>query len=143
VKVAIPCSEIDCSGLFDDWHWILPTMHHPVMIGYFGDTVFNAPDGSLWLLDVLEGTYQRIAANTDEFETLLRNPDNADLWFTQNWVEIATAHGLIPAIDQCLGWHIPPLFGGPFEIENIGVFPRRTYLCIQGQLHRQARPPLN
>ncbi|MER9212572.1 DUF1851 domain-containing protein [Mesorhizobium sp. M0663] len=138
-KATINCEDIDCSGLFHDWSWLVPTSHTPLMVGHFGDTVFAAPDGSLSLLSTLDGEYERIARTGAEFNRLKGDPENVDSWFQWGWANIALQSGIVPKDDECLGWKIAPILGGQFGVDEIMTFPRRAYLSIQGQLHRQIR----
>lgn len=135
--LAISCSELDWRPLLMEWRWLVPTDHTPLLIGAFGDWVIGAPDGSHWLLDLLEGRYYRIAANSEEFNVAKLDEANLSLWFSADWVGVATQHGLIPDFDECLGWAIHPRLGGPFAPENIKIFPLRLYQSLMGQLHRQ------
>ncbi len=107
------------------------------MIGHFGDTVFGAPDGSHWLLSILDGDYQLIARSPADFNLLNKNPQNMDDWFCWNWAAMAFENGIVPKEGQCLGWKIAPALGGRIGIEEIMIYPRRAYLSIQGQLLRQ------
>lgn len=47
-----------------------------------------------------------------------------------SWLVVAAAHGMQPDKDECLGWRLHPLIGGPLEVANPS---------LMGQLHRQAR----
>jgi hypothetical protein len=136
-EAAISIADIDSVGLFDDWDWLVPHAHSPLMIGHFGDAVFGAPDGSLWLLDLLEGRYGQIAHDSGEFNRLKLESDNLNRWFTWDWVVIAGQNGLVPGPAQSLGWKVAPAIGGDFSVANIQVFSRRVYLDLQGQLFRQ------
>jgi len=109
------------------------------MVGAFGDWIFGAPDGSMWTLCLLEGDYRQVAQTSDEFNRLKQQPENLNSWFKANWVSIAAGHGIVPKLDECLGWKKPPVLGGPFAVDNISVFSLRVYQCIQGQLHQQIR----
>lgn len=135
--IAISCDRLDCTDLLSAWTWLVPPDHIPLMVGAFGDWIFGAPDGSHWALCLLEGDYRQIARDSAEFNRLKRQRENLDSWFKADWVEIAARHGLVPNIDECLGWKIPPFLGGKFSVDNIAVFPLRVYQSIQGQLHRQ------
>jgi hypothetical protein len=136
-EAAISIADIESTGLFDAWNWLVPESDTPLMIGHFCDTVFGAPDGSLWLLDLMEGHYGRIARDSDEFRRLKIDADKVNRWFTWDWVVIAGQNGLVPGPEQCLGWKVPPVIGGDFSLSNIQLFPRRVYLDLQGQLFRQ------
>lgn len=135
--LALSCADIDCALLLKDWNWLVPDGHRPLMIGAFGDWIMGAPDSSLWSLELLEGTYTRIAENPEAFNHAKLDPDNLNLWFMAEWVEIADRHGLVPSADECLGWKIHPILGGPFEAKNIEVFALIVYQSIMGQMFRQ------
>ncbi|MER8975193.1 MULTISPECIES: hypothetical protein [unclassified Mesorhizobium] len=95
-NAAIKCEDIDCSRLFDDWSWLVPASHTPLIIGHFGDTVFAAPDGLHWLLSTLDGEYERIAKDSAEFNRLKGDPENVDIWFQWGWANIALQSGIVP-----------------------------------------------
>lgn len=138
-SIATSCSDIDWAPLLQDWRWLVPDDHLPLMVGVFGDWIMGAPDDSLWSLELLEGSYSRIADNAEEFNRAKSNPDNLNLWFMAEWAEIAERHGLVPSGDQCLGWKVHPMLGGKFEADNIQLFSLRVYQSLMGQLFRQLR----
>jgi hypothetical protein len=135
--LAISCADLDWRPLLVEWDWLVPPDHTPLLIGAFGDWVIGAPDGSHWSLDLLEGQYTRIAANSAEFNVAKRDEENLNLWFSADWVTIASERGIIPATTECLGWKVHPRLGGPFAVENIQIFSLRVYQALMGQLHRQ------
>ena len=135
--LAIACEGMDCGPLLEDWRWLVPHELTPLMIGIFGDWVFGAPDASHWHLDLLEGQLTRIASDSAEFNRLKSLDQYRDAWFSANWADIALSNGLVPNRDECLGWKIAPVLGGPFAADNIQVFSLRVYQCLQGQLFRQ------
>ncbi len=135
--LAISCERLDCEPLLVDWRWIVPEDAKPLMIGIFGDWIFGAPDGSLWHLDLLEGQFTQIALNSDEFNAKKREEQHRNDWFGANWADIALAEGMTPNDDECLGWKIAPVLGGPFSIENIQVYSLRVYQSVTGQLFKR------
>jgi len=135
--LAISCREFDCEPLLTDWRWLVPSDDTPLMIGIFGDWVFGAPDGSHWHFDLLEGRFHRIADDSNEFDTKKQEDQYRDEWFGANWADIALENGLVPELQECLGWKIAPIIGGPFSLDNIQLFPLSVYQTINGQLHRQ------
>src|SRR5262245_5362561 len=108
--------------LLADWKWLVPEKDTPLFISIFGDWVFGAPDGSLWVLSVLEGDYRKIAANASEYNRLNKSFDWMSETFMAGWQEIAHRHGLSPRKDQCLGWKVHPMLGGKFEVANLQLF---------------------
>ncbi|MEO7690906.1 MAG: T6SS immunity protein Tdi1 domain-containing protein [Sphingomonas sp.] len=137
--LVISCSNIDWHPLLHDWRWLVPSDDTALFLGAFGDWVCGAPDGSIWSLELLEGTYSRIAGSAEEYNLAKASPDNLNLWFMAEWVEIAERHGLVPGMEECLGWKLHPIFGGSFSVENIQVFSLVVYQSLMGQLFRQIR----
>ena len=122
-----------------DWDWLVSPRMTPLMVSVFGDVLLGAPDGSLWLLSMLDGECQQIAADAAEYNRLKRDPEWLDEWFLAAWQEIADRRGLQPKADECLGWKVHPLVGGQIEVDNLQVFSLRLYQSLMAQLHRQLR----
>ncbi|MDQ8731944.1 T6SS immunity protein Tdi1 domain-containing protein [Bradyrhizobium sp. LHD-71] len=135
--LAISCEGMDCKPLLSEWRWLVPSDAIPLMIGIFGDWIFGAPDGSHWHLDLLEGQFQQVARDSTEFNARKREEKYRDEWFGANWADIALAKGFLPNADECLGWKIAPVLGGPFSVENMQVFSLIVYQRLNGQLFRQ------
>src|SRR5258708_35202477 len=107
------------------------------MIGIFGDCIFGAPDGSHWHLDLLEGQFRQVARDSTVFNAKKREEKYRDEWFGANWANIALENGFTPNRDECFGWKVAPVLGGPFSVENIQVFSLIVYQSLNGQLFRQ------
>ena len=133
----VEASQYDCRALLGDWSWLIPSTDTPLFISAFGDWVFGNPNGSLWVLSVLEGSYAQVARNSNEYNTLNKSPDWLEQTFIAGWLSIAAGHGLSPDKDQCLGWRVHPAIGGKFEPSNLQLFDMTVYQSIMGQLHRQ------
>jgi hypothetical protein len=132
-----PAEAFDVEALLEPWRWLVPPEATPLFISVFGDWVFGSPDGSLWALSILEGKFWQIASSPAEYNRLKSSFEWLESTFIAGWQEIAYRHGLVPAVDECIGWKIPPFFGGSFEKENLEIFSMRVYQCIMGQLHQQ------
>jgi hypothetical protein len=135
----IEASQYDTAPLLAEWAWLVPNTAKPLFLSAFGDWVFGDPDGSIWLLSVLEGTYVRIAATAGDYDHLRRSQEWLEETFLSGWQTIAAAHGLEPAPHECLGWKIHPLIGGKFEPANLQLFSMAVYQSLMGQFHRQLR----
>ena len=135
----IAASDYDIPPLLDEWRWLVPAGHTPLFLSAFGDWVFGHPDGSLWLLCVLEGSYEQFARDAAEYNTLNKTVEWVENTFIAGWQPIAAHHGLTPGKDECLGWRLPPILGGKIEVTNLQVFSMRVYQALTGQLHRQLR----
>jgi hypothetical protein len=133
----IEASEYDVSPLLAEWRWLVPESATPLFISAFGDWVFGHPDGSLWALSVLEGSYGTVAQNAAEYNTLNKSTEWLEKTFIAGWQVIAAGNGMQPDKDQCLGWKLHPLLGGKFEVANLQLFSMLVYQSLMGQLHRQ------
>lgn len=133
----IEAAQYDCPALLAEWSWLVPSSDTPLFISAFGDWVFGNPDGSLWVLSVLEGDYTQVARNSHEYNTLNKSGEWLEQTFIAGWLPIAAGHGLVPSKDQCLGWRVHPLMGGKFESSNLQLFYMTVYQSLMGQLHRQ------
>jgi hypothetical protein len=132
-----PAEAFDVEDLLEPWGWLVPPEATPLFISVFGDWVFGAPDGSLWALSILEGTYSQIASNGAEYNRLKSSSEWLDNTFMAGWQEIAHRHGLLPTVHECIGWKVHPALGGSFSKENLQVFSMRVYQRLMGQLHEQ------
>ena len=93
----IEASQYDTAPLLAEWTWLVPDAATPLFLSAFGDWVFGHPDGSIWVLSVLEGTYVRIAATADDYNHLHQSQEWLEETFLSGWQPIAAAHGLEPA----------------------------------------------
>ncbi len=137
VELAIACDDIDCSDLLKEWRWIVPDTVTPIQMGIFGDWIFFAPSGSIWHLSALDGVYAQVAASADEFNSKSQDADFLNEIYQAEWASIAIESGLLPDDNQCLGWKVAPLIGGPQSLDNIRIFDRLQFNTIHGQVFRQ------
>ena len=137
----IDASEYDTSSLLAAWHWLVPGFATPLFISAFGDWVFGHPDGSLWMLSLLEGHYSQEAKNAAEYNRLNKSVEWLEKTFIAGWQGIAAGHGMQPGKNECLGWKVHPLLGGKFKAANLKIFNMAVYQSIMGQLHRLLRQP--
>ncbi len=127
----------EAEALLRDWRWLVPGELTPLLITVFGDWVFGAPDGSIWMLSVLEGGLEQVAPSSSEFNRKKADFAWLDTVFIAGWQEIAERHGLEPDEGECLGWKLHPLLGGEFDVANLQLFSMSVYQSLMGQLHRQ------
>jgi hypothetical protein len=137
----VEASHYNIERLLESWRWLVPTSETPLLVSGMGDIVCGRPDGSIAQLDILEGNYKAIAQSAVEFNTLKSSEAWLNKHFSAEWFVIARNRGLVPAIQECLGWKVAPIIGGKFAFDNLAVFDMDVYQSLQGQLHRQIRGP--
>ena len=125
------------AALASNWSWLVPHGHTPLLISIFGDWVFGAPNGSLWALSTLEGSYEQVAHNSAEFNALAQSPEWLDKIFIASWQEIAARHGLIPCATECITWKVPPVLGGSFNASNLQLLSQSAYQSAIAQVHQR------
>jgi hypothetical protein len=130
-------SELEADNLLPQWFWIVPENAAPLFISAFGDWVFENPNGSLSVLSMLEGTFEKVANNSAEYNEKNKSPEWCDEIFISSWYQIAIANGVIPKEGECIGWKVHPIIGGEFRAENLQVFDMVVYQSLMSQLHSQ------
>ena len=123
--------------LLPQWSWIVPSTATPLFLSIFGDWVFGNPDGSLSVLSVLEGTYEKVASSADEYNKLNKVPTWCEEIFIAGWYPIALENGICPKESECIGWKIHPLIGGEFSVSNLEILNVSVYQALMSQLHAQ------
>lgn len=121
--------------LLPQWSWLIPRRVHPIFLSAFGDWVLGEEDGSLWLLSVLEGVYEKLANDSAEFNALNKSDEWNDQKFIEGWWQIAKENGIVPEKGECIGWKVHPLIGGEFSVSNLQIFSMRVYQSLMSQLH--------
>jgi hypothetical protein len=133
----------EVEALLPQWSWIVPPTATPLFISIFGDWVFGNPDGSLSVLSVLEGTYEKVANNAHEYNELNKTPEWCEEVFIAGWYPIALENGICPNEGECIGWQVHPIIGGEFSVSNLKVFSVSVYQALMSQLHSQLQGVAN
>lgn len=130
----------DWSSLLSDWADLLPESDFTVwLVNRFGDVVLVLNDGTVHLLDVGAGTIERLAANRDEFASLMDVSDNADLWLLISLTDSCVAKGLRLGSDKCYGWKIPPSLGGKYDVDNVEPTDIAVHYKLLADIWRQTK----
>jgi hypothetical protein len=137
VDLTIPIENLNSEALLSEWRWLVPRDYRPIQMNKFGWWFFAAPDGSVFLLDLIEGKLSKIATSVAEFNAL-KNTDSAHAeWYFDGFVFRCHSEKLLLGDGQCYMWKVPPVIGGKFEFENITVASLNVAQSLLGQLFRQ------
>lgn len=128
---------LDVDALLAEWRWRLPGTETPLFVTALADWVLGEPDGSIWLLDSIEGDYRMIATSGVEYNAKKASRAWLNEVFSADWYDIAIGNGLVAGARECIGWKTHPVIGGAFEVSNLRVFDAVIYHSLMGQLHRQ------
>lgn len=130
---------VDWPEALGAWAWLVPDQFTIWLVTRFGDLIVIQDDGSVHRLDVVRGTFTRLADDREGFEERLNAEDNAEEWLSIALVDDMADAGKTLAPGECFGFETPPVLGGGFTVENAG--PRRIeeYLQSCGWIHEQLR----
>lgn len=129
----------DWSGVFASWSWLLPKTFTLWLVNRFADLFVVLADGSVHMLDVGAGTFDRVAASRDEFCTRIDDPETAAGWLMIPLVDRLVEAGVRLGPGQCYGFKTPPVLGGEYAVKNIGPLALADYLGAYGSLHSQLK----
>ena len=131
-------STLDHRALLADWNWLLKGTFRVLAGSKFGDWFLGRPDGTVDFLDAIEGTVRQVAPNVDEFHRLINTRERQEEWLLSDLVLACHGKGMVPGPSQCYGFKLPPVVGGPVELENIEVLDLQLWVSLAGQIHRQS-----
>ena len=121
------------------WDWLLTGRFGPHALSKFGDCFFQRPDGSIHVLDVVEGEVRLVADSHSAFMLLV----NTQSWQEENLLSflIWQMHELnmIPTQYQSYAFKLHPILGGDFTPENVIIMEMPIWQHICSELHKQVR----
>lgn len=129
----------DWARLLASWAWLLPRELTVWVVNRFGDLFVVLDDGSVWRLDLGAGTFEKTAADRDEFCDHIDEGDNADTWLLVPLVDRLVAAGKVLSPGRCYGFRIPPVVGGAYSVDNINPLPVAEVYGWSGSFHEQIR----
>jgi len=135
---------IDQSGknweaLLIGWRDLLPSSFTVWFVNRFGDVIAVVDDGSVHLLDVGAGTFDRIASDREHFIEQIDNSESAHNWLAIPLVDQCVSAGLILGADRFYCYKIPPLLGGQYAIENVATISLEEHYSFLSDVWRQTR----
>lgn len=130
---------VEWDVLLRDWTPPLPGMFTLWLVNRFGDTFVVHEDGSVNMLDVGAGSYQRVADSRDQFADLMDVDDNASNWLMIPLVDACLAAGMSPGPGQCYSFKVPPVLGGKYELSNVELTAMAVYYSFLGDIYRQTK----
>jgi hypothetical protein len=122
----------------ESWGWLDLAGKVPVFTSLFGDVFFRAADG-FWLLDTIEGTLSRPWDSVEALRAELNTEDGQDQYLLGGLAMGADRRGVVLGAEQVYVFTPPPILGGGFELDNVGVLDFVVALDLAGQLHDQVR----
>lgn len=139
-RAYIADTAISADTLLADWRWLVGPRFELWLVTTWGDALLrDRDDGSIHLLDTLEGRVLHIAVSSAAFEVAVASTDAQDEWLMAGLVDRQARLGVRPGKDECLGFKIHPVLGGGLDADNVEIQLVVVHFAITGQLHEQLK----
>ena len=131
--------EFDWPVILADWAWLLPQAEFTIwLMNRYGDLFLVFADGTVHMLDVGNGSLEKLAESRDEFCRMIADGDNANMWLMIPLVDSLVAAGKVLEPGRCYSFIIPPALGGEYTVGNTATLNVRehygVYASIQDQI---------
>lgn len=131
-------SHLNQEAILSDWQWLIGTRKLPILLTASGDAfVQDVDDGSVHLLDTLDGKLQRVADSVDEFRPLLSDKQFVVTHFAVQMVGDLRSSGCALQRGQIYSFKHPPVLGGEIDADNIEASDIEVHFSVSGQIHRK------
>ncbi|MGI9598175.1 MAG: hypothetical protein ACR2QK_18575 [Acidimicrobiales bacterium] len=132
----------DVAAGLEAWDWIDLTGKEQLFCSLFGH-VFLEGDAGVWLLDPIDGSFERRWADRAELVDDLRLEASQDEYLLAGIAIGAANRGPQLGDRQIWAFTPPPITGGTFAVENLMAMDLEVGLHLAGQIHSQVRdlPP--
>jgi hypothetical protein len=117
------------------WDWLVPSTIKPLLATALGDLFVVETSGAVSFLDIIAGTFQRVADSVTAWEQLLRDAEFLDSHFAPGFVSQLRESGAILAQGECYVPKHEPILGGSWELENWSPERWVWHLERQGRVH--------
>jgi hypothetical protein len=135
--LVISPDEFPMERLLAWWEYLAPTPGKPIGLSPFGDWFLEVADGSVWRLDLLEGSFERLVADTSEFWARLGDERGQDEWLQAGHVLALEQRGLVRDRGQCYVYKVHPRLGATIGLSNMELGDAAAWQMFCAQLHQQ------
>lgn len=126
-------SEVDFPSLFAQWPGLIEGPIQPIGMSAFGDLYFRRPDGTVHVLDLLEGGIRQVAASDADFRANMNSRAWQDANLMPEVVALLRERGLQPGPGQVYGFAPHPALVGKLDFKTAVVLDAVVWhtLCRQ------------
>jgi hypothetical protein len=131
--------QIDWPSILAGWAWLLPAEFTVWLMNRYGDLFLVFEDDSVHLMDVANGSLDRLADNRDDFCQRIDQGNNANDWLMIPLVDrlVAAEKDLAPG--RCYSFVIPPILGGDYTVGNTATLGVAEHFEVYAAIHKQLR----
>jgi hypothetical protein len=114
----------NCGQWLSQWSWLVRGHLAPEFLNKFGSWFLRRSEGSVEMLDVLNGTVEKVADTYEEFVALVNEQSWQENFLLSKLVYELHQCGKIPGPGQCYALAPHPAIGGPNPTRGQRVDPR-------------------
>ncbi len=126
--------------IFEVWNWRLKGMKKILIVSKWGDLFLLGDDGFVyWLAVDSGGGLSKIAADENEFISLLNSDTHIENWFMASWIERLEKAGIFLQADQVYNHKKLPVLGGEYANNNIEALDIKIAIPLASEISRQIK----
>lgn len=130
-------NDVDWSTTLSPWLFLIPDKLTIWLVNRFGDIFAALDDGSIHMLDIGCGTFDRVADSRENFRSKLDIGEHANQWFMLPLINKLVAAGKQLKKGYCYGYARSPVLGGDYTVENTIVIPIHEHYGLNASIHTQ------
>jgi hypothetical protein len=121
------------------WGWMGLDPAEVVATNSFGNVIVRATDGAYWRICPEEWSCKQFALNADEFTAVSGEEDFRTDWEMARLVELARLKLGPLHKGECYCLKVPAVFGGSYEVTNMGTISLRELISFAGDMAEQIK----
>jgi hypothetical protein len=129
--------HLEVDKLLAEWRWLCRNEMTLVARNAFADLFLCDSAGKIFRLDVAAGKLTKISESETKFRQIAETLEKREEWFAEPDERTASARGLNPSADQCVGFAVPLAFAESGSKNKAFVVDIYQQVAFLGDLHRQ------
>jgi hypothetical protein len=121
--------------LLAPWRPVLNGRYRPIAFDAFGNLFFERPDGSVHVLDVIEGALRSIAPSFTAFQALVNTREWQEEQLASELVWQLHQRGIKLKANECYAIAPHPVFGAGITPDRIMPMSIQVWLSLSAQSH--------
>jgi hypothetical protein len=136
--LTLPNNEFDSDDILSEWRWLVGEDAKALVVTKAGDAFVQKADG-IYFLNLGENRFQQVCDSIPAFKELLAGRDFVSKHFLPQVQSEFVDSGQILGPSQVIGFKLPPITGGSFDLANLEPTDVSVHFSILGQIARKIK----